>query len=92
MAGGLATQRWNLVLLVQRGDDRSAQKQLDGFLSSGTGSDKSIIDRLATAKTLGGVVNDVLVQTATDYGRAVEIGDMTFGQAVLKAVTHTPRT
>lgn len=92
MAGGLCSLHWNLVLLVQWGDDRAAQNALDELLSAGAGEDKSVIDRLhANGRNLSGVVNDVLCQQVTDYGAEVKIGDASYGQAVIKAVTHTPR-
>lgn len=93
MGGGLASLHWNLVILVQWGSDPSAQNQLDGFLSAGAGQTTSIYDTLRSGShNLGGAVNDVLPQSVTDYGARVEIGDASYGQAVLKTVTYVPRT
>lgn len=92
MAGGLALLHFDLVLLVQRGDDRAAQKALDAYLSSGTGENSSIIDLLMANRTLGITGVSVLVQAVSDYGGRVEIGENTYGQAVIKCQVSTPRT
>lgn len=92
MAGGLATLHFDLVLLVQRGDDRAAQNALDALLSSGTGETKSIIDTLMANRTLGIEGVSLVVQQVTDYGAKVEIAESTYGQAVIKCQVNTPRT
>lgn len=92
MAQGLCTLHFDLVLLVQRGDDRAAQKALDAFLSSGTGENQSIIDALMGNRTLGIAGVSLLVQQVNDYGGRVEIGENTYGQAVIKCQINTPRT
>lgn len=93
MAGGMTRLNFQLVLLVQRGNDRSAQDALDAYLSAGTSEPLSIFDALMADRTLGGLEGvSATVRTAQNYGTAVTIGDSTFGQAVLKVSVDTPRT
>ena len=47
-------------LMVQRGDARSADEQLDAFLSSGAGLTDSVVDAIGADRTLGGQVADTI--------------------------------
>jgi hypothetical protein len=64
-ARGLATVRLNVSVLVSRADDTRAVQALDGYLSSGTGSDRSLIDAIEADRTLGGAVDSLAVESAS---------------------------
>lgn len=62
---GLAEVRLTAYVLVSRVDDARAAAALDGYLSSGPGADRSVIDAIeAGDRTLGGLVDDVTVLSA----------------------------
>ena len=52
-AGGLATVRFVLEVLVGGNDPISAQTALDDYLSVGTGNGSSVVDAVMSDKTLG---------------------------------------
>lgn len=89
MRGGLVTLNFDAVVYVQRADDRAAQMALDAYLTPGTPT--SLFDAFMANRTLEGLVSDVLVSAATNYGRAVQVGDETFGQAALSLTVRTTR-
>ena len=53
-----------VALMVQRGNAKEADEQIDRFLSSGEGLTDSVVDAIGTDRTLGGVVANVIVTGA----------------------------
>lgn len=72
--GGLVTYNFTVSVIVGRVAEREAQRRLDGFISTGTGSIKNAIE---SDKSLGGSAYDVRVSEMTNVG-AVQIGDATY--------------
>ena len=64
MGKNLCSIRLDLTVLVARVDDARALEALDGYLSSGTGVTRSLIDALDADPTLGGSVDTFVVESA----------------------------
>jgi hypothetical protein len=63
---GVSDYHLEVVLLCSYADERTAQQQLDGYLSAtGPGSVRGVI---AADQTLGGVVDYAVAEVATGYG------------------------
>lgn len=80
MGPGLCEIRVKVTLLASRASSGHGQEALDALLSSGTGQAVSVLDAVEGERTLGGTVDDCIVETAGDYGMT-EVG----GQPCWKA-------
>jgi hypothetical protein len=72
---GMQTYSFNVLVIVGRADERTAQNNLDGFCAS-TGP-KSIKLAVEKDKSLGGKAFDVRVTEMRNYGQIV-IGEVTY--------------
>jgi hypothetical protein len=72
---GMQTYVFNVLVIVGRVDERTAQSSLDGYVSS-TGS-SSIKLAIEGDKTLGGVVFDTRVTEMRNYGQ-LPVGEVTY--------------
>lgn len=72
---GMQTYTFNVLVIVGRADERTAQNKLDGFVSS-TGS-SSIKLAIESDKTLGGKAFDTRVSEMRSYGQ-IPIGEVTY--------------
>lgn len=73
MAGGLVTQKYRIGVVVGRASERTAQKNLDAYLSYGTGVRAAV----ESDPTLGGVAQASIVESATNISN-LEYGDQTY--------------
>lgn len=72
---GMQTYVFNVLVIVGRVDERTAQSNLDAYVSStGTSSIKLAIEG---DKTLGGVVFDTRVSEMRNYGQ-LPVGEVTY--------------
>lgn len=72
---GMQTYVFNVLVIVGRVDERTAQSNLDAYVSStGTSSIKRAIEG---DKTLGGVVFDTRVSEMRNYGQ-LPVGEVTY--------------
>ena len=72
---GMQTYTFNILVIVGRVDERTAQNKLDAFCSStGTSSIKLAIE---SDKTLGGNAFDVRVTEMRNYGQ-LPVGEVTY--------------
>jgi len=72
---GMQTYVFNVLVIVGRVDERTAQNNLDAYVSStGTSSIKLAIEG---DKTLGGVVFDTRVSEMRNYGQ-LPVGEVTY--------------
>ena len=75
MGGGLITHKFTVSVVVGRSAERTAQSTLDGYLSyAGTTSIRSAIE---SDRTLGGVVQDLIVESANNIS-TLEANDATY--------------
>lgn len=72
---GMQTYGFNVMVIVGRVDERSAQNNLDSYCSS-TGS-SSIKLAIESDKTLGGNAFDVRVTEMTNYGQ-ITVGEVVY--------------
>lgn len=72
---GMQTYTFNVLIVVGRADERTAQNKLDAYCAS-TGS-SSIKLAIESDKTLGGSAFDVRVSEMRNYGQIV-IGEVTY--------------
>ena len=72
---GMQTYVFNVLVIVGRVDERTAQSNLDAYVSS-TGS-SSIKLAIEGDKTLGGVVFDTRVSEMRNYGQ-LPVGEVTY--------------
>ena len=72
---GMQTYTFNVLVVVGRADERTAQNKLDAYCAS-TGS-SSIKLAIESDKTLGGSAFDVRVTEMRNYGQIV-IGEVTY--------------
>jgi len=72
---GMQTYTFNILVIVGRVDERTAQNKLDSFCSS-TGS-SSIKLAIESDKTLGGNAFDVRVTEMRNYGQ-LPVGEVTY--------------
>ena len=64
MGGGLITHRFTISVVVGRSAERTAQTLLDGYLSYAGAI--SIRQAIESDRTLGGVVQDLIVESASN--------------------------
>ena len=75
MGGGLITHKFTVSVVVGRSAERTAQTLLDGYLSySGATSIRQAIE---SDRTLGGVVQDLIVESANNIS-TLEANDATY--------------
>ena len=75
MGGGLITHKFTVSVVVGRSAERTAQSLLDGYLSyKGTTSIRQAIE---SDRTLGGVVQDLIVESANNIS-TLEANDTTY--------------
>lgn len=72
---GMQTYVFNVLVIVGRVDERTAQNNLDGYVSS-TGN-SSVKLAIEGDKTLGGVVFDTRVSEMRNYGQ-LPVGEVTY--------------
>jgi len=75
MGGGLITHKFTVSVVVGRSAERTAQTLLDGYLSYKGSS--SIRQALESDRTLGGVVQDLIVESANNIS-TLEANDATY--------------
>lgn len=74
MHRGLVTYNFVITIIVGRVAEREAQRKLDGYISTGSGSLKAAVE---SDKTLGGSAYDVRVSEMTNVG-AVSLGEVNY--------------
>jgi len=75
MGGGLITHKFTISVVVGRSAERTAQTLLDGYLSyKGATSIRAAIE---SDRTLGGVVQDLIVESANNIS-TLEANDATY--------------
>ena len=75
MGAGNVVNRFTVSVIVQRASERAAQDKLDGYLSyDGTQSVRKAIE---ADRTLGGVVQDVIVNSASNITN-IDANDTTY--------------
>lgn len=75
MGGGLITHKFTVSVVVGRSAERTAQSLLDGYLSyKGATSIRAAIE---SDRTLGGVVQDLIVESANNIS-TLEANDATY--------------
>lgn len=87
---GLCKIPYRVVLLAARDNPAGSQDLLDGYLSAGTGQTSSVLDALYADKTLGGTVDDLVVDGFDNYGR-IEWGGVLWLGAVVNLTVQTKR-
>ena len=75
MGGGLITHKFTVSVVVGRSAERTAQSLLDGYLSYAGAT--SIRQALESDRTLGGVVQDLIVESADNIS-TLEANDATY--------------
>ena len=75
MGGGLITHRFTISVVVGRSAERTAQTLLDGYLSYKGAT--SIRQAIESDRTLGGVVQDLIVESANNIS-TLEANDATY--------------
>ena len=75
MGGGLITHRFTISVVVGRSAERTAQTLLDGYLSYKGAT--SIRQAIESDRTLGGVVQDLIVESANNIS-TLEANDTTY--------------
>ena len=85
MAGGLVTHKYRVGVVVGRAAERTAQKNLDSYLSYGTGGVRFAVEADAT---LGGVVQASIVESATNISN-LEYGDQTYLYVEFRVTVYT---
>ena len=75
MGGGLITHKFTVSVVVGRSAERTAQTLLDGYLSYKGAT--SIRQALESDRTLGGVVQDLIVESANNIS-TLEANDTTY--------------
>ena len=85
MGPGLSTFRFRIQVLVSRSSDRGGQDKLDGYCD--TASATSVRNAIEGDRTLGGAVQDCLVESCSEYGIA-EVGSTTYYAATFDVVVH----
>ena len=75
MGGGLITHKFTVSVVVGRSAERTAQTLLDGYLSyKGSSSSRQALE---SDRTLGGVVQDLIVESANNIS-TLEANDATY--------------
>ena len=75
MGGGLITHQFTISVVVGRSAERTAQTLLDGYLSYKGAT--SIRQAIESDRTLGGVVQDLIVESANNIS-TLEANDATY--------------
>jgi len=75
MGGGLITHKFTVSVVVGRSAERTAQSLLDGYLSYKGAT--SIRQAIESDRTLGGVVQDLIVESANNIS-TLEANDATY--------------
>jgi hypothetical protein len=75
MGGGLITHKFTISVVVGRSAERTAQTLLDGYLSYAGAI--SIRQAIESDRTLGGVVQDLIVESADNIS-TLEANDATY--------------
>jgi hypothetical protein len=75
MGGGLITHQFTISVVVGRSAERTAQTLLDGYLSYAGAI--SIRQAIESDRTLGGVVQDLIVESANNIS-TLEANDTTY--------------
>ena len=75
MGGGLITHKFTISVVVGRSAERTAQTLLDGYLSYAGAI--SIRQAIESDRTLGGVVQDLIVESASNIS-TLEANDATY--------------
>jgi hypothetical protein len=75
MGGGLITHQFTVSVVVGRSAERTAQTLLDGYLSYKGAT--SIRQAIESDRTLGGVVQDLIVESANNIS-TLEANDATY--------------
>ena len=75
MGGGLITHKFTISVVVGRSAERTAQTLLDGYLSYAGAI--SIRQAIESDRTLGGVVQDLIVESANNIS-TLEANDATY--------------
>ena len=75
MGGGLITHKFTVSVVVGRSAERTAQTLLDGYLSYKGAT--SIRQAIESDRTLGGVVQDLIVESANNIS-TLEANDATY--------------
>jgi hypothetical protein len=75
MGGGLITHKFTVSVVVGRSAERTAQSLLDGYLSYKGAT--SIRQAIESDRTLGGVVQDLIVESANNIS-TLEANDTTY--------------
>jgi hypothetical protein len=75
MGGGLITHKFTVSVVVGRSAERTAQFLLDGYLSYKGAT--SIRQAIESDRTLGGVVQDLIVESANNIS-TLEANDATY--------------
>jgi len=75
MGGGLITHKFTVSVVVGRAAERTAQTLLDGYLSYKGAT--SIRQAIESDRTLGGVVQDLIVESANNIS-TLEANDATY--------------
>jgi hypothetical protein len=82
---GMQTYSFNVMVIVGRADERSAQNNLDAYCSS-TGA-SSIKLAVQSDKTLGGNAFDVRVTDMTNYGQ-ITVGEVVYLSAEFQVLCY----
>ena len=85
MRGGLVTHIFNVSVVVGRSAERTAQTALDGFLSYEGAT--SVRAALEADRTLGGVVQDLLVESASNIS-TLDGNDATYLMVDFRVVVY----
>ena len=85
MRGGLVTHIFNVSVVVGRSAERTAQTALDGYLSyEGTTSVRAALE---SDRTLGGVVSNLLVESASNIS-TLDGNDTTYLMVDFRVVVY----
>lgn len=86
MGGGLVVHTFQVSVVVGRMAERSAQNQLDGYLSYE--GNTSIREAIEGDKTLGGVVQSLIVESATNI-TTVDANDTSYLMVDFRVVVYS---
>ena len=84
MGAGLVTMELDIVCIISRQSERTAQDVLDGLLGYGTGSIRNAIE---ADSTLGGIVNQTVVESAGNIS-VVDANDTSYFTVDFRVVVY----
>jgi len=84
MGAGLVTMEFDIVCIISRQSERTAQDVLDGLLGYGTGSIRNAIE---ADSTLGGIVNQTVVESAGNIS-VVDANDTSYFTVDFRVVVY----